>query len=240
MAPIPPAPYPGQPTPYPGYGAYPGYGVPGYTYPGYGYNNIYGYQNWSPLPPKARRDTYLLVVTIIAFICSILVFLGGLASLGILGLFDLSLNMSTATTPLLTPGTSFAAIMLFLTFGIAGIAGGGICGYHSIRSLFARKPSIAIWLPRFWIFLLCYLVTLGTGFCLHTQSLDVTWPALTGLLIYLGAIFPALATIALGIRRLSFPRLKSWPTTWRRLTLALVSGATLGVGLALILETLFQ
>jgi RsiW-degrading membrane proteinase PrsW (M82 family) len=43
-------------------------------------------------------------------------------------------------------------------------------------------------------------------------------------------------------RRLS-PRalsIASWPTSWRRLTLTLVSGATLSIGLALILELLFE
>lgn len=136
--------------------------------------------------------------------------------------------------------------------------------YHSIRSLFLQKPSRAVWLPRFWIFLLCYLVTLGAGLWLHINGLDLSSSLLTGTLIYLGAIFPALTIMALGIRRLSFPKAGKrapagsrqalaqrlsrerlpgaarWPTSWRRLTLALVSGATLSIGLASFLELILQ
>jgi RsiW-degrading membrane proteinase PrsW (M82 family) len=109
--------------------------------------------------------------------------------------------------------------------------------YHSIRSLFLRKRSREVYLPRFWIFLLCYLAILGLGYWL-SQNADVNAPLFTGLLIYLGGIFPALTILALGIGRLRFPKMSEQLTSWRRFTLALVSGATLSVLLASILELL--
>jgi RsiW-degrading membrane proteinase PrsW (M82 family) len=210
--------------PYPGYNPYAPYaGYPGY--PGYAYA-------W---PTQPKRDTYLLVVGIIAFACSCLVILGGLGSLGLMGLFDLA-----SSTSHLSGSTFFASIVLLLTFALAGLVGGGFCMYHSIRSLFLRKASRAIWLPRFWIFLLCYLATLGVGFWLQANRVDASSSMLTGALIYLGAIFPALTILALGIRRLSSPKSGQWPTSWRRLTLALVSGATLSIALASILELVLE
>ncbi|HEX7733938.1 MAG TPA: PrsW family glutamic-type intramembrane protease [Ktedonobacteraceae bacterium] len=251
--------YAGQPQPsYAPHGAYPGH-YPYPVYPGYPGHQQYGYQ-WVVVPQKPKRDTYLLVVGIVAFTSSCLVMLGGLASLGLMGLVDLVYPVLKGQ---ISDGSYFATIMLLLTFALAGLVGGGFCLYHSIRSLFLRKPSRAIWLPRFWIFLLCYLATLGLGYWLHTRDLDISSPVLTGALIYLGGIFPALMVMALGIRRVSMSKAKRhatsgsgplgarvwrwlktvpgrWPTSWRRLALALVSGATLGVGLALILETIFQ
>lgn len=254
----------------PGYQSYAGYGgVPGQVpfHPGYqayaqptGYPAYPGYPmysyGWQMLPQRPKRDTYLLAVGIIAFSCSILVVLGGLGSLLLVGLVDLSQSLKAT----LSDGTYFAVIVLLLSFSLAGIVGGGFCLYHSIRSLFLRKASRTIWLPRFWIFLPCYLATIGVGFWIHSQGLDAHPSVLIGLLVYLGGVFPALTIMALGVRRLSFPkadrpagkkfyqtwfrkgerRVAQWPTSWRRWTLALVSGATLSIALALILETIFQ
>lgn len=239
--------YPGQvPGAWPGYPPYAGYpgqmaGVPGQMpfYVGYNpYAPYAGYPGygWPMVPAQPKRDTYLLVVAIAAFACSCLVILGGLGSLALMGLFDFAASLSST----LSGSTYFSSMFLLLTLAIAGLVGGGFCMYHSMRSLFFRKPSKTIWLPRFWIFLLCYLATIGIGFWLHTQGLDVSSPVLTGVLIYLGGIFPALTIMALGIRRLSFPRMNRWPTSWRRLTLALVSGATLSILLASILELVLE
>lgn len=222
---------PAQMPPYPGYNPY----MPYAGYPAYGYGYGYGW----PAPVQPKRDPYLLGVAITAFVCSCLAILGGLGSLAILGLFNLAASVPSAA-PGLSRDTYFASIILLLTFAMAGLGGGGFCMYHSIRSLFLKKPSRAIWLPSFWVFLLCYLVTLALGFWSHSQGLDISSPALTGLLIYLGGIFPALTIMALGIRRLRSSKRDQWPTSWRRLTLALVSGATLSVGLAGLLELLFE
>src|SRR5436305_14696906 len=78
-----------------------------------------------------------------------------------------------------------------------------------------------------------YLLVVGIGNALYANKREVASPALTVFLIILAAIFPAFTLAALGVRRLRFPE---WPTTWRRFTLALTSGATLGIGLALISE----
>ncbi|HEU5383153.1 MAG TPA: PrsW family glutamic-type intramembrane protease [Ktedonobacteraceae bacterium] len=243
--PAPVQPYPGYPphAMYPGYG----YGAPGQFYPGY------GYYAWPQVPPKPKRDTYLLVVSIIAFACSCLAILGGLLSLGIAAL------ASVAPRTDLAPDQFFASLLLFLALAFVGIVGGGFCFYHSMRSLFFKKPSKAVWLPHFWVFLLGYLAVLGLGYWLHVQEQDVAFPVVTGLLIYLGGLLPALTVLALGLHRLRsapggrwsmvFYRDKQvkanvsvsrpWPTTWRRLTLALVSGATLSVTLAFLLEFIF-
>jgi RsiW-degrading membrane proteinase PrsW (M82 family) len=195
----------------------------------YGYN--YGYYGWAPPVPAApKRDSYLFAIGIAAFVCSCLTILTGLVCMAFFALISLVPSHN------LTDSARFAGAMLFLTLGLAGVVGGSFCTYHSVRSAFLRKPSSAIWLPRFWLFLLCYLATLGLGYLLDMLGADLTTPALTGLLIYLGAVFPALAILTLGIRRLRVPRLGQWPTSWRRLTLALVSGATLAILLASILE----
>jgi RsiW-degrading membrane proteinase PrsW (M82 family) len=122
--------------------------------------------------------------------------------------------------------------MIFVAFAIAGIAGGGFGLYHSIRGLL-RKPSASLALPWFWIFIVLYLFVLGAGYALQVNGQAVTNLALTIFLIILAAIFPAFALLALGVRRLRFP---AWSTSWRRFTLALTSGATFGIGMALLLE----
>jgi RsiW-degrading membrane proteinase PrsW (M82 family) len=55
-------------------------------------------------------------------------------------------------------------------------------------------------------------------------------------LITLSGILPALIFLALALQWLSRPGTHAWPTTWRRFTLALVSGATSAILLALIFE----
>lgn len=231
-------PFPAQPGyGYPGYyGAYPA--QPGYPsnagYPGYyGAYPGYGYYPWPPVPPQPKRDTYILAVGIVAFTGSCLAILGGLAFAGfmVLAMFEKSLGLLPFST-----GQYFGSMMEYLTLALAGLVGGGFCFYHSLRSLFLKKPSRSIWLPRFWIFLLCYLTTLGVGLWLHTQELDVASPFGLGLLVILAGVFPALAILALGIRRVRFSKTGPWPTTWRRLVLALVSGATLSIALASLLE----
>ena len=123
---------------------------------------------------------------------------------------------------------------------VAGVVGGGFGLYHSIRSVFLRKPSADFVIPQFWIFFLLYLAVIGTAYWLQTRGMAVTYPLVTVILIAFAAIFPALTILALGDRRLHFPRKAAWPTSWRRFTLAIVSGATLGVGLAAILEFIIE
>jgi len=228
-------PYPGYPS-YQGYvssppGAYAPLAPPPYAtydgYPAYGY----GYP-WQP--PQPKRDGYLFWVAISSLICSCFLILAGLSLMAVLAL------LAVAPPTTLSNGEYFAGIMLFIGFTCAGIVGGGFGLYHSIRSAFLRKPSADFGLPRFWIFVLLYAAVIGVAYLLQQQGLAVAYPVVTAVLILLAAIFPALAVLALGDRRLHFPRSSPWPTSWRRFTLALVSGATLSIGLALLLEYISQ
>ncbi len=242
-APYPMPGYPPQGGPsYQGVPAYPGYqgyapavpGAPGYApygmYPVYpGYNGYPPYYAWQALEPK--RDGFHLAVSIISLVASVLTFLGGLGSVFILALILIGTSISSSSR-MIHPDQYFSALLTFTAFAIAGIFGGGFSIYHSIRALL-RKRSVNFALPWFWVFLILYLIVVGIGYALYANKQEVASPALTVFLIILAAIFPAFALTALGVRRLRFPE---WTTTWRRFTLALTSGATLGIGLALILE----
>ena len=212
-----PPPYAPIPAPYPGFN---GYVSPMYAYP------------WQPPPPK--RDGYLLAMGITSLIGSILVILAGLGALGLLGLIAVVPNRT------LSPSEHFASIVLFIGFICAGLIGGSFGLYHSIRSVFLRKPSADFAMPQFWIFFLLYLVVIGIAYWLQVQRSAITYPTVTVLLIACAALFPALTILALGDRRLHFPKKSAWPTSWRRFTLAIVSGATLSVALAGVLELILE
>jgi RsiW-degrading membrane proteinase PrsW (M82 family) len=213
--------YNGYPT-YPAYQGYPPYGM----YPGYN-----GYLPYAWQPPKPKQDGYRLAVIIICLIGSVLAILAGLACIIVLLLY----LISTAANPesiALRGGSYFSALLTLIALAIAGIVGGGFCLYHSIRGIL-NKRSASFRLPWFWIFLVLYIFVLGIGYALLANGQEVTIPSLTIFLITLAAIFPALTLLALAVRRLRYPQ---WTTTLRRFTLALTSGGTLGIGLALGLE----
>lgn len=221
----PPAAYsPGPPQSYPHYGA--GYqpSVPGY-YPG-------PYPPWAP--PRPKRNTYQLVISIIAFICACLISLAGI----ITGL--ILLLISVVSTDRLGPQQLFGGQVLFVVFTIAGLVGGGFSLYHSGRALFFRKASAPFKLPWFWIFFILYLAVLIMAAALRGNGLALANVPGTIFLISLAGILPALTFLALGARRLRSPRKDDWPTTWRRFTLSLVCGTTLSIALALILEALLS
>ncbi|MFL5701996.1 MAG: PrsW family glutamic-type intramembrane protease [Ktedonobacteraceae bacterium] len=211
---------------HPGYAMYPPTYAPYNGYPGY--NGYYPYA-WQPQRPK--RDGFHLATSIIALVGSILAIIGGLASGVILLFFFIGISASTSVSSI-TDAQIFAAIMTFTSFILAGLVGGGFGTYHSIRAIL-QKPSISFKLPRFWIFVILYILVLGIGFALRANGQEVAVPPLTAILIILAGILPVLALLALGIRRL---RTSEWTTNWRRFTLAITSGATLGIGLALLLE----
>jgi RsiW-degrading membrane proteinase PrsW (M82 family) len=211
--------YVGAPIPY-----YPAYGHQPYGYPYYPYP--YAWQ-----PPKPKRDGYLLGMSITSFVGSILVFFSGIISL----LFLLLIAVLPATTNL-TAGQKFGSVVEFFAFTVAGLVGGGFTFYHSLRSLFLKKPSAELKLPWFWIFFVFYLVVLLIAGAIHAQGQAITNEPLTIFMISLAGILPSLTIVSLGVRRVHFPRKAHWPTSWRRFTLALVSGATLAIVLALIFE----
>jgi RsiW-degrading membrane proteinase PrsW (M82 family) len=206
---------------------------PGYAPPAY----MYGYYGWPPVPAAPKRDGYLFGVGIAAFVCSCLATLGGLACFAFFFLAMIAMNIETTTS---SPATNFSGLMLFLALGLAGVVGGGFGIYHSARSAFMKKPSIPARLPAFWIFLVSYVVVLGFAYLLHTQGQSVTMLPLTGLLICLAAIFPGLVLLSLALRLLRSPDARTRATSWRRLTLALVSGATLAIVLASVLELIAE
>ena len=213
----------------PGYGAYNGY--PNAAYPGYPGYPPYA-MPYSPLRP--RRDGYLYGIGITSLIGSSLVILGGLVALLLLSI------LSTVPNSQLSSSEQFSATVTLLAFGLIGLIGGGYGLYHSIRSVFLRKPSADFKMPTFWLFVALYLVTLGAAYALHVQGQDTAYVPLTVFLILMAGLLPALAVLALGDRGLRFPKKGAWPTSWRRFTLAIVSGATLGVLVAGLLEFLFE
>jgi RsiW-degrading membrane proteinase PrsW (M82 family) len=232
---------PAQPGQYPQYPPYPpagaGYppapaGYPAYP-PPYGVYSGNAYAGYVPYwqQPRPRRDGFELAVGIVAVICSALSIIGGLLSALFLLYFLLIINAGIGARPT-SADQVFAGAMTLASFALAGVIGGGFSLYHSIRSLLQR-PSAVFKMPRFWIFILAYILVLGAAFALRAYGQEVAILPLTACLIFLAAIFPILAILALSARRLRFP---AWTTGWRRFALAMTSGATLGIGLALALE----
>lgn len=219
--------YPGY-APYPQYPAYPGYSQAPYQQPyGYGYPpGPYAPYGWQPQP---KRDGYQLAMSIVGLIGSGLAILGG----AVCAFFAVLLALVPTTASQLPASQLFSGMLTLLAFACAGLIGGSFSLYHSIRGLM-QKTSTRFTLPPFWIFVILYAVAIAIGFVLKANKMAVTHAPLTAFLIALTAIFPALALLAIGVRRLR--NQGNWPTTWRRFTLALTSGATLGIGLALLLE----
>lgn len=212
--------YPHQPYPnYPGYSPY--YGNYGYPYP---YPFV-----WRP--PQPKRDGYLFGISIASFVGALLVLLGGLACT-----FILLLVAAFPTAGRLSGSQEFGAVVLFTALCVAGLFGGGFSLYHSIRSVFLKRPSTDFRLPWFWLFLLLYTGVVVIASAMRASHAAVTNIPLTIFLIALAGVLPALTILALTLRRLHFPRTVHWPTSWRRFTLAVVSGSTLAIVLASIFE----
>ncbi len=249
--PPPPQMYPQQAqayTPQPVYQQYPGY--PAYAYLPYA---------WQPQPPHPKRDGYLLAMAISSLIGSSLVLLIGLIFTGLLLLATALPNKT------MNGSQQFDVAIVIALFICVGIFGGSFGLYHSIRSLI-KKPSADFSLPWFWIFLVLYVAVAVIGFVLHSRGQEVAFPVLSTTLIVLAGVLPALAVAAIAVRRLrtragraihgrdaqssmvgvgdpvwgtgNAPALlkDKWETSWRRFTLALLSGATLSVTLAGVLE----
>ena len=185
------------------------------------------------MPPQPKQDGYLKAMAIVSVVGSSLVWLGGIL------LMLVAVLVAVAPTASSDNSQQFIAIASLAILICIWILGGTAGVYHSARSLL-KKSSANVFLPRFWIFLILYLAVLGLAFLLQTRGLEVAYPALTIALIALAGVFPALALAALGTRRLrsrvAKPLKATWPTSWRRFTVALVSGATLSIVLAFVLE----
>ena len=213
-------------APQPIYQHYPGY-PPGYA--------PYAYPPYAWQPPHPKRDGYLLAMAISSLVGSSLVLLIGLIFTGLLLLATALPNKTMNASQL------FNVDIVIALFICVGIFGGSFGLYHSIRSLL-KKPSADFSLPRFWIFLVLYIAVAVIGFVLHSGGQEVAFPVLSATLIILAGVLPALAVAAIAVRRLRTRAVKplkdKWETSWRRFTLALLSGATLSVTLAAVLEIL--
>ncbi len=212
---------------YPVYAAYNAYAPYYYQYPYYQYN-------WQPTKPK--RDMYLFVMSIVATVCSGLVLATGLLCAVIL-LFVAIVEPGSSAANAKMASQLFGGIVLFGALTLAGLVGGSFSLYHSIRSLMRRR-SREFKMPWFWIFLGLYIILLAAGLGMRGSNLVVTNTGLSIALIGLAGLLPALTILALGVRRIHFPRAAKWPTTWRRVAVALVSGATSAILFAMIFELL--
>ena len=70
----------------------------------------------------------------------------------------------------------------------------------------------------------------------NVQVVNTTW--LSILMIELAGLLPALSVLTLGLWRVHRTGDGHWPTTWRRLSVALISGATSAILFAMLLELL--
>ncbi len=213
------------------------YGYPAYNaYTPYYYQYPYYQYGWQAAKP--RRDMYLFVMSIIATVCSGLVLATGFLCAILLLFVSIAEPGSTAANAKVA-GQLFGGIVLFTALTLAGLLGGGFSLYHSIRSLMKRR-SREFKMPWFWIFLGLYILLLAVGLATRGSNQVVTNTGLSIALIGLAGLLPALTILSLGVRRIHFPRTAKWPTTWRRLTVALVSGATSAILFAMIFELILD
>lgn len=241
----PPSPYSGYPAqrpqlPYPGYPPQPQPPYPGYPYQGYYAPNDYqqrGYPGYPPAypyvwnPPRPRRNGYQLGMAITSLVGSILAILAGL----LCGIVLLRLVLSPPYTSASQAAQLFGANVLITALMLAGIVGGGFGVFHSAFAL-ARRPSRPLKLPRFWSFLSIYVVLIIVGLMVGGNDVIVNNLPLSFSLIALSGILPALTFFTLALQRVRRPKTSEWPTTWRRFTVALVSGATSAIFLAIVFE----
>jgi RsiW-degrading membrane proteinase PrsW (M82 family) len=204
------------PQAYAGYPAYP------YYYP--------------PGPYRPKRDGYQLTATILALIGSILSVIGG----AVFAVLLLILMVAPTTSARISSQQLFSSFALYTALVVAGWVGGGAGLYHSIRALL-RRPSLALRLPSGWIFFGLYIALLAFGFATSTVSQIYSNWSLSVLIVLLAGIFPGFCFLALAARRVRLPdpqnpNVKIWPTTWRRFTLAITSGATAAIAMSGIFE----
>jgi hypothetical protein len=205
-----PAAWPPQ-TNTPGYMGTPGYAgmpAPAWYAPGW-----YAYR-----PPQPPGESYRKVLSILALIASSLLILGGLVLLALMFLLALG-----------GEGQDLAIYNILLMAALVAVPGGAACLYHSIRAL-RRHASAPFSLPSAWVWLGATAVAFTIGIALFLSGLPSGPLALVEPLVLLCGILPAFTILALTQQRLG------QQTSWRRLILALVTGATLGVAVGLVVE----
>jgi RsiW-degrading membrane proteinase PrsW (M82 family) len=147
-----------------------------------------------------------------------LLLLGGLGAIGVTWLLALTGNSQ-----------DLSIINFLIMVILAALAGGGAGMYHAIRALM-RDASAPFSLPSFWALLALAVVILAAGIALFALEQPTGSVILIEPLVLLSGIVPALMVLALGLQRLRFN------VSWRRIWLALTSGATLAVGAGIVLE----
>ena len=224
-----------------------------YSFAGYPPSYNYGYVqvarpvypeytgSWSPYSPypypvvlqpsQPRRDTYQFIISIISTIFSVLVILVGICCSFIL----LLLGATSSTFLHMGPKARFSATVICTVLTIVGLVGGSSSLYQSIRAL-SQKQSAPFKLPWSWLFLIFYILLLAIGFTVGSVPQVIAYEPMKIFFIVLASILPALTFLALAVRRVHYPQQAPWATTWRRFTLAIVSGGTVTVLLALIFE----
>jgi RsiW-degrading membrane proteinase PrsW (M82 family) len=150
---------------------------------------------------------------------------------GIVGLFLLVFLSSYPDTRLI-PAMNFSIFVQLSTFVCIGIIGGTIGTFHAIQAL-RHVRSRPLTLPPWWIFAFFYAWMLGMAYILQLLGLAVSIPVFSIILILGISIFPAFFWLSFAIHHIEdgFPT-----TTWRRVLLFLLAGATICVSIALLLE----
>jgi len=117
-------------------------------------------------------------------------------------------------------------LTVFLTVTLGG---GGVTVYQGLRAL-SKRPSRPVRLPPLWAVGGGFALALAIG--LGLQRVEICAPLLFPLCLMVAAVAPPLAAVVWMLDR------RPGTLTWRRASVAFVSGATVSVVLAVILEVL--
>ncbi len=167
---------------------------------------------------EGKRTSRFLPIVAVA-VGSLLLLAGLGAGVGYLGL------------PLLAGDEGILAAQLGQMAALfLGLFGGSLAVYHGLRTL-AGRPSQQMRLPHVVFFGLFFAVVLGLGNVL--LNFDIMVNFLFPFLFLAGASLPTFAVLAWAGRRLG------WPVTWRQTALMLVSGSSLSILVAIIIEGAF-
>jgi hypothetical protein len=167
----------------------------------------------------ARQNSYLQGLAITTIICSALLLIIGLAGIPgtIITFFNTYFSIDENSA-----GVFFSRQALYLTGTILCLAGGGLSLFHAIRSLL-KKPSTAVVLPPFWVLLIPYVIVLAGLFTIEAIGGEI--PLVLLMLLFLILVSPLAGAAFMSLSLRAVPS-NAAAITWRRLTVAFVSGAT--------------
>ncbi len=195
----------------------------------------YGYYPYAlaAAPPQTaalpKQDGYLQGLAITTIIGSALLIIVGLVGIPVTIIAFtntyFSINQASASD-------FFSRLALYLTGTGICLTGGGLSLYHSIRSVL-KKPSATVFLPSFWILLIPYIIVLAGLFAIQAVGGEIPLVLLVLLLL---ALASPLASITFASFNLHFLPISAPFITWRRMTVAFVSGATVPFFLIVLLN----